>query len=145
MGERVADADEIEADKIAAEKLADETYEKQLAMLYKNAVADYRKKFENGEIPAGVKVEYEIPEKTPAVPVVGGAKKDADGNVIINPKTGTYDYTTTKYTSDDGSIVKVTYGDSVSFIINYNNFQVTVWDVDGTEYVIGSYSFVKIN
>ncbi len=145
MGERVADADEVEADRIAAEKLADETYEKQLATLYKNAVNDYRKKYENGEIPAGTKIEFEVPEKAPAVPVVGGAKKDADGKVIINEKTGTFDYTTTKYTSDDGSIVKVTYGDSVSFIINYNNFQVTVWDADGTEYVIDSYSFVKIN
>ena len=144
-GERVADADEIEADKIAAEKQAEETYQKQLATLYKNAVADYRKRYENGEIPAGTKIEFEVPEKAPAVPVVGGAKKDADGKVIINEKTGTIDYTTTKYTSDDGSIVKVTYGDSVSFIINYNNFKVTVWDADGTEYVIDSYSFVKIN
>lgn len=145
LGERVADADEIEADKLAAELAAEELYQKQLANTYKNAVNEYRKKYENGEIPAGTEIVYELPVKQPAVVVVGGAKKDADGKVIIDEKTGTFEYTTTKYTSNDGSIVKVTYGDSVSFIINYNNFQVTVWDDDGTEYVLDSYSFVKIN
>ena len=63
----------------------------------------------------------------------------------IDSKTGEPVYTTTKYTSDDGSIVKVTYGDSVSFILNYNDFTVKVWDDDGTEYTIDGYSFVKID
>ena len=63
--------------------------------------------------------------------------------LFINPKTGTFDYTTTKYTSDDGSIVKVTYGDSVSFIINYNSYAITV-RLNGEVIPVDSYSYHDI-
>ena len=144
-GERVADPDEVEADLLAAQQAADELYEKSKLNAYKNAVLEYRKKYEAGEIPAGTEIVYEMPEKQAPVVLVGGPKRDESGNILINSATGEFEYTTTKYTSDDGSIVKVTYGDSVSFIINYNNFKVTVWDNDGKEYTVDSYSFIKIN
>ena len=35
-------------------------------------------------------------------------------------------YNYTKYTSDNGMIVRVTYENGVSFILNYNNFDITV-------------------
>ncbi|MBQ7010225.1 MAG: hypothetical protein IJN63_00825 [Clostridia bacterium] len=144
-GERVADPDEVEADLLAAQQAADELYEKSKLNAYKNAVLEYRKKYEAGEIPAGTEIVYEVPEKQAPVVLVGGPKRDESGNILTNSTTGEFEYTTTKYTSDDGSIVKVTYGDSVSFIINYNNFKVTVWDDDGKEYTVDSYSFIKIN
>jgi len=144
-GERTPDEDEIEADKAANEAEAEEIYQAQMLNAYKNAVKAYRKQYEAGEIPAGEKIEYELPVKNEIALVKGGLKKDESGNLVLDSKTGEPIYTTTKYTSDDGSIVKVTYGDSVSFIINYNNFQVTVWEDDGTEYVIDSYSFVRID
>ena len=145
LGERVADADEIEADIAAAQKAADEAYEKQKALAYEAAVKEYRKKYENGEIPAGVEIVYEMPEKQVVTFTKGGVQKDADGKVLFNSKTGKAEYVTTNYTTDDESIVKVTYGDKVSFIINYNDFDVTVWDNDGTEYVISGYSFIRID
>lgn len=44
---------------------------------------------------------------------------------------------------DDHTIVYEVYGDSVGFILNYNNFDVTV-TVNGQEYTVGALSFVKI-
>ena len=45
---------------------------------------------------------------------------------------------------DDHTIVYEVYGDSVGFILNYNNFDVTV-TVNGTEYTVGALDFVKIS
>ena len=53
-------------------------------------------------------------------------------------------YQYTKYTSDDGRIVKVTYEGGKSFILNYNNFEITVVD-DGTTYTIGALDFVQVD
>ena len=52
------------------------------------------------------------------------------------------DYEFTKYTSDNNQIVRVTYDNGTSFILNYNDFAVTV---EGVEEVIPAYGFVKIN
>ena len=52
-------------------------------------------------------------------------------------------YAYTKYTSDDGRIIKVTYEGGTTFILNYNNFEITVAD-GGKTYTIGALDFVKI-
>ncbi len=62
------------------------------------------------------------------------------------------EYTVTKYTSDDGRIIKVTYGgkdgnDAApyrSFILNYNAFKITTV-VDGTLYTVDAFGYVVIN
>ena len=62
------------------------------------------------------------------------------------------DYVYTKYTNDNGNIVAVTYGGKngndaeakVTFILNYNFFDVTVY-YDGVEYVIEGFGYVKID
>ena len=43
---------------------------------------------------------------------------------------------------DDGSIVYMTYSNGVSFILNYNAFDVTVV-IDGATYEVGAFSFGK--
>ena len=43
-------------------------------------------------------------------------------------------------TMDDGRIVRVTYEDGTTFILNYNYFDVTV---EGT--VVEAYGYVKVN
>ncbi len=48
-----------------------------------------------------------------------------------------------KYAVTDGSIVLVTYENGTRFILNYNGFAVKVV-VDGVEYTVDPYSFVKI-
>jgi len=67
--------------------------------------------------------------------ILAGDKKEETEE---KPEEEGYQYT--KYTSDNGMIVRVTYGNGVSFIINYNNFAVTV---EG--YTIGAYDGMKFN
>ena len=65
------------------------------------------------------------------------------------PTTSTKDdeeegYKYTKYTEDDGNIVKVTYEDGTFFILNYNFFDVTV-SLDGKTYTIAKNGGVKVS
>ena len=58
------------------------------------------------------------------------------------------DYSSTVYTSDNGSIIMVKYQDAATgdfriFIINYNNYDVTV-NYMGNSYLVGKVGFVKI-
>ncbi len=131
VGERTPDADEVEADKAAAEAKADAIYAELLATAEKNALAAMREQFKNGEIEAGKEVVLleEVVRPEPVI-VVGGP--DADGK-----------YVKTKYTIDDESIVKVTYGDKVSFIINYNDFEVTIFE-NGEAVTLEPFSFKRI-
>ncbi len=52
--------------------------------------------------------------------------------------------TTSKYIVDDGSIVLVTYETGKAFILNYNEFTVSV-TVDGKTYTVDAYDFVTLN
>lgn len=139
IGERIPSAEEIEADKKAeaeaaaeaaeAEKLAEEKAEKAYNLAERLAKADYERRKEealaNGE---EFDEEYEAPERTE----VEEETEEADDG---------YQYT--KYTSDDGRIVKVTYEGGTAFILNYNNFDITVTD-NGKTYTIGALDFVKV-
>ena len=122
IGERVASAAEIEADNIAAaeKKASDDKAAEQKAM--QAALAAMREQYLAGEIKAGMAIVPVVEEK----PV-----KETEG------------YKYTKYTSDDNSIVLVTYENGTSFILNYNNFDVTTV-VNGTTYTVDGYGYVVI-
>ncbi len=134
IGERVPSAEEAEADRIAAEeaavlaeeeaKIAAEKAEKAQKLADRLAAL---KAAENGEAASKSTVS-------------AGSASDALANKT-NEDNGEYVYT--KYTSDDGRIVKVTYEGGVSFILNYNNFEITVED-GGKTYTVGALDFVKV-
>ena len=70
-----------------------------------------------------------------------GGETSGEGTESETGEDGTEDngYVYTKYTSDNGMIVRVTYSNGDSFILNYNSFAVTV---EG--YTIPAISYVKI-
>ena len=125
IGERVPTAEEIAADKLAAaeaaaaeaeaEKLAKEKADKAAALADRLAARD----------------GTEVTEDVSSEEVTEEATEEATG----------YNYT--KYTSDDGRIVKVTYEGNKSFILNYNNFDITVV-CNGKTYTIGALDFVVV-
>ena len=89
-------------------------------------------------------IASEIVEKIPEIPAV-----DASATTPTTPTTPTKDdeeegYKYTKYTEDDGNIVKVTYEDGTFFILNYNFFDVTV-SLDGKTYTIAKNGGVKVS
>ena len=129
IGERIPTEEEAEADRIAAEeaeKLAEEEAKRiaeknERAKLLAERLAALAGKeiIDDGNLSGGVDL---------------GSDTDED--------VETYNYT--KYTSDDGKIVKVTYDGGTSFVLNYNNFAITV--VCGEEtYTVDAFGFVKIN
>ena len=87
-----------------------------------SALAAMREQYLAGEIKAGM----------PIVPVVEE-----------KPVKETEGYQYTKYTSDDNSIVLVTYENGTSFILNYNNFDITTV-VGGETYTVSGYGYVAI-
>ncbi len=124
IGERVPSAEEIEADKIALEEAtAAEEAAKKLA----EEKAELAEKL--AERLAALRGEEYIP-----------AEKPVEEEIVTEEDTG---YKYTKYTSDDGRIVKVTYEGGTAFILNYNNFDITVVD-DGKTYTIGALNYVKV-
>ena len=52
------------------------------------------------------------------------------------------DYVTSDYTVDDKSIVYVEYGNGIAFVLNYNNFAVTV-DVNGETETVEPMSYIS--
>ncbi len=123
IGERVPTADEIAAD-AEAERLAEEEAAEKQALADKKAAMkkerDKREAEENGE-------EY-VEKPTVNFGDLLGGDEEEEG------------YKYTKYTSDDGSIVRVTFENGISFIINYNSFAVTT---EG--YTVEPLGFVKIS
>lgn len=101
------------------------------------------------------------PEPEPETPVETPADGDetdegdesgdkTDGDTTDDTTVIDTDYEYTKYTNDDGNIVKVTFGDTdangrylayKTFILNYNFFDVTVV-IDGVQYTIPQSSYV---
>lgn len=123
IGERVASAEEIAADKQAeADALAAEQEAEELA----------KEKAEK-------KAKLEARLGTAAE---GTATADTTVDTTEETVEETTGYQKTKYTSDDGRIVKVTYEGGTSFILNYNNFEITVED-GGKTYTIGALEYVK--
>ncbi len=128
IGERVPTAEEAEADRIAAEeaairaeeeaKIAAEKAEKAKLLAERLAALEGKELIDEGNLSGGVdlgKDNEEVVEK--------------------------YNYT--KYTSDDGKIVKVSYDGGIAFILNYNNFAITVVD-NGVTYTVDALGFAQV-
>lgn len=122
IGERIPTDAELAADAAEAEAIKRETDAAAAAEARKEAMKAMRAEYVAGNIAAGQPIEYTVEEKP---------ERETDG----------YNYT--KYTSDDNSIVLVTYENGKRFILNYNNFDITTV-VDGETYTVGSYGYVVI-
>ncbi|MBQ8552114.1 MAG: hypothetical protein IJ428_04795 [Clostridia bacterium] len=133
IGERVPSAEEEEADKIAAEEAAILAAEEEKIAAEK---ADKAQKL--ADRLAALKAAAGE-EASSTVKTVGGASDAFNKEEEVDPNAYVY----TKYTSDDGRIVKVTYEGGTAFILNYNNFEITVED-DGKTYTIAALDFVEV-
>lgn len=122
IGERVPTDAERAADAVADAEAKREADEKAAEEARKDAMKAMREEYVAGNIAAGQTIEYTVEEK---------------------PARETEGYKYTKYTSDDNSIVLVTYENGKRFILNYNNFDITTV-VDGKTYTVGNYGYTVI-
>ena len=122
IGERVPTDAERAADAVADAEAKREADEKAAEEARKDAMKAMREEYVAGNIAAGQTIEYTVEEK---------------------PTRETEGYKYTKYTSDDNSIVLVTYENGKRFILNYNNFDITTV-VDGKTYTVGNYGYTVI-
>ena len=117
--EAAADAAaQAEADKLAEEKAYEDAR--------KDMMAQMREEYLAGTIGAGESIDDRVVIEKTETP-----EKTADG------------YVYTKYTTDDDSIVHVTYENGTQFILNYNNYAITTI-LDGETYTVDSYGYVVI-
>lgn len=128
IGERVPDEDEVAAD--AAEIQAAIEAEEEAKRIAEEKAAR-KKAFEERTGIISTPVKEEVAEETEAE---GESEAEAES-------TDGYKYT--KYTSDDGRIVKVIYEGGKAFVLNYNNFAVTV-EIDGKTYQVDALGFAVV-
>lgn len=124
-GERIPTPEEVEADRIEAEEKANREAEEEALKAEKEELAKLR-----AEREAALKGETVGTE---------GDGKPAGGGFITIP--GLEEEEVNKYACDDGRIVRVEYEGGKSFILNYNNFEVSV-EYDGVTYSIDPLDFV---
>lgn len=122
VGERVPSAAEVEADRAAETAAKDAEEAAALEKAKQEAIAAMREQYLAGEIGAGEAIKPVVEQK---------------------PVQETEGYQYTKYTSDDNSIVLVTYENGTSFILNYNNFDITTV-VDGITYKVDGYGYIVL-
>ncbi len=151
IGERIPSDAEIEADKEQERLEAEES-----SRLEEESALESERK-ENLESHLNSKKEETAePEETEEESTVETLETEADTETTvgtetesdtefapINPEDMEEEYEYTKYTSDDGMIVKVTFENGYSFILNYNIFAVTVMETG--DVVIPSLGYVVLN
>ncbi len=120
-GERIPDADELEADQAILDAQKAE----------KEAEAEKKRRNEEREI------KY---AEMHGVATHAAASSEPE---VEEPEEETDEYVKTKYTTTSGSIIRVGYEDGTNFLLNYNSFDVTV-QYNGTTYTIAALGFVKI-
>ncbi len=150
-GERIPDADEAEADAEAARLEAEAKAEAEAIAKEKAERAEKYEEMhkaleENGE---DVADEPDTAEDTATDDEADAVEEDdvedeTDAEQEEEEDTLLGDYVATKYTTTLGSIVCVTYDAGVTFILNYNSFDVTV-QYNGQNYTIDALGFVRIN
>ena len=129
LAERVPSEEEMAADK-AAEEAAILAKEEEEEKSYQKALKKLKLQArQNGLNPDAVLLDRE------AYIASIRAKEE-----VVEP---TGEYVRTKYTTDEGKMVLVTYDNGVRFILNYNNFDVTAV-LDGETYTIDALGFAKI-
>jgi hypothetical protein len=141
-GERIPDADELEADRLAeeaaaaaeAEKAAEELEaEERAARLEKRLAAQAGEVVE--EEPAAEEAPVEGEETAENVNEFGEEEIVEEEEEYVVPD---------KYKTVSGSVVRVEYEGGVNFILNYNSYAITV-EYDGQEYEIAGLDFVRID
>lgn len=130
-GERIASDEEKEQDAIDAEKAEKEEALIKAAELEKEKRAEElaRRKAREAAEAAGLEYKEEDQVVIPVEEEEDETVEDGDGT-----------YVKTKYTTEYGTVVKVKYANGISFILNYNHFDI---EVDG--HVIEKLGFVKIS
>lgn len=150
-GERIPDADELEADRLAAEEEAAALAEKEEAALLEEERAarlEARLAAQSGEVVEEEPAEEETPEEeapateeTPEdetsenVNEFGEEEVEEEEEEVVVPD---------KYKTVSGSVVRVEYEGNVNFILNYNSYAITV-EYEGQEYEIAALDFVRID
>ncbi len=71
-------------------------------------------------------------------------EEDAEEEADAEEEEAAVGTTVEKYATVSGSVVKVTYENGVTFILNYNNYEVNV-TYEGVEYTLSALSFVRID
>jgi Membrane protein involved in colicin uptake len=126
-----------EADDAAKKEKADKLAERQAAESAQSGETTTETAAETSAETAAAETTAESTTETTAAETTGSGS--ATGATTEEGTAGEDGYTYTKYTSDNGLIVKVTYSNGDSFILNYNSFAVTV---EG--YTIPAISYIKI-
>jgi hypothetical protein len=151
IGERVPSDAEIEADKEQEKLEAEESsrLEEEEALeseRKENLESHLNSKKEETAEPEETEEESEeetLETESDTETAVGTETESDTEFAPINPDDMEEDYEYTKYTSDDGMIVKVTFENGYSFILNYNIFAVTVLETG--DVVIPSLGYVVLN
>jgi len=134
IGERVPDADEIEADqKAEQERLEEESRREEESRL-----EEERKENLESHLQSKEDATAEPTETVTDTESVSESETETDSESVSEeepedpalPEEEEYVYT--KYTSDNGMIVKVTFENGYAFILNYNIFDVTVKETGNT-------------
>ena len=128
---RIPDADEVEADRLAAEK----------AIADAKAAADAaREKEERAR-----RLAERLARQQGIT--LGTTDYNEDNDILIEDnidESKITEFVLDKYKTESGTVVRVEYEGGVTFILNYNSFDVTV-EYDGVTYDIGSLNFVRID
>lgn len=158
FGERIPDADEIEADEIEAAALAEQLAEDAAKEAEKAAKAERRAARLAEEAAAAAGVVEETAEEPAAEGAEGEGEAAAEAPVEeaeelpanvnefgeeIEVEEEEEAVVPDKYKTTLGSIVRVEYEGGVSFILNYNSYDVTV-NYNGTTYTVEGLGFVRI-
>lgn len=141
-GERIPDADELEADRLAEEEAAALLAEEEAAALEdeeRAARLEKRLAAQAGEVveeePAAEEAPVEGEETAENVNEFGEEEIVEEEEEYVVPD---------KYKTVSGSVVRVEYEGGVNFILNYNSYAITV-EYDGQEYEIAGLDFVRID
>ncbi|MBQ8589649.1 MAG: hypothetical protein IJ486_04270 [Firmicutes bacterium] len=143
-GERVPDADEAEADAAAEAAAAEALAEEEALAAEKEAKAE--------RLAERLAKQYGTDSEEDAEEADAEEEEDEEeedngglnelGEVIVEEEAEKE--TPAKYATTSGSIVYVEYENGVSFILNYNSFDITT-EVNGKTYTVEGMSFVRID
>lgn len=157
LGERVPEEDEIAADKEAAEKAEEEAKRQEEESIAESERQDNLKDHLASKHPEWTETSEEVTdvpsetdpdatesetesteaETTPAATTTA----PREPGIPADPDKEGYEYT--KYTVDNGMIVKVTYENGYVFILNYNIYDVTVAELGET--AVPALGYVVLN
>lgn len=142
-GERIPDADELEADRLAEEAEAAalaEAEEKKLLDEERAARLEARLAAQAGEVAEEPTAE-EATEETVEEETAENVNEFGEEEIV---EEEVEEIVPDKYKTVSGSVVRVEYEGGVNFILNYNSYAITV-EYDGQEYEIAALDFVRID